>query len=270
MVILSKVIFFLAQPSHAALALTGLGLLLLFWQKSWRAGRALVAVGFALLLVIAFSPLGQAMLLPLEERFPHPSTPPDNVAGIIILGGFEDGNVSHARGMLTLNESAERLTEAVILARKLPNTKVVFTGGSSDMFREGQSGAGPIGAYLAAAGIEPERIILEPDARNTHENALLTRDLVQPKPGEVWLLVTSAAHMPRSIAVFRQAGFPVTAYPVDYRTRGVQDLTQPFGAAAEGFRRLDIATREWLGLLAYWMVGRTTELWPGPEAPSSQ
>ena len=79
---------------------------------------------------------------------------------------------------------------------------------------------------------------------------------MQPKPGERWLLVTSGYHMPRSIGVFRAAGFPVEPYPVDWRTRGAVDAMRPFPTLAEGLRRTDTAVREWIGLLAYWLTGQ--------------
>ena len=91
-------------------------------------------------------------------------------------------------------------------------------------------------------GIPAERIELEDRSRNTVENAVFTRALVNPKPNERWLLVTSAAHMPRAIGTFRQAGFPIEAYPVDWRTSGMVDLVIPFsnlghGLADDRYRR---------------------------------
>ena len=92
----------------------------------------------------------------------------------------------------------------------------------------------------------------------------MSKALAAPKPGERWLLVTSAHHMPRAIACFRNAGFPVEAYPVDWRTSGAGDLTGPFRALAPGLARTDAAAHEWLGLLGYWATGRILELLPGP------
>ncbi|HET7210116.1 MAG TPA: ElyC/SanA/YdcF family protein, partial [Methyloceanibacter sp.] len=83
-------------------------------------------------------------------------------------------------------------------------------------------------------------------------------------PGKRWLLITSAYHMPRAIGAFRKAGFEVEAWPVDYRTRGRADLTRPFDKVSEGLRRVDVATREWFGLLAYWLRGRSDALFPAP------
>ena len=113
-------------------------------------------------------------------------------------------------------------------------------------------------------GIAKERVILESKSRDTDENARFTKELVLPKQGERWLIVTSAHHMPRSIGVFRVAGFPAEAFPVDYRTRGAVDLLRPFAALGDGLRRTDTAVREWVGLLVYRMTGRTGELFPAP------
>jgi uncharacterized SAM-binding protein YcdF (DUF218 family) len=121
-----------------------------------------------------------------------------------------------------------------------------------------------VAPILESFGIPASRIELEGASRNTHENAVFTRELVRPKPGERWLLVTSAHHMPRSVGSFRRAGFAVEPYPVDWRTRGAPDLARPFGIAAGGLARTDVAVREWVGLLVYWLTGRSSALFPGP------
>ena len=116
---------------------------------------------------------------------------------------------------------------------------------------------------LEDLGVAPDRIIAEDRSRNTIENAVFSRRLADPKPGQRWLLVTSAYHMPRSVAAFRAAGFPVEPYPVDWRTRGLIDALRPFSSLGEGLRRTDTAVREWVGLVAYRLAGKTTELFPG-------
>jgi uncharacterized SAM-binding protein YcdF (DUF218 family) len=117
---------------------------------------------------------------------------------------------------------------------------------------------------LESLGIPRARITLEDRSRNTVENAVLSKAIAQPKPGERWLLVTSAHHLPRAVGVFRKAGFPVEAYPVDWRTRGVDDVLRPFATVGDGLRRSDTAVREWVGLAVYWLTGRSSELFPGP------
>ena len=91
-----------------------------------------------------------------------------------------------------------------------------------------------------------------------------TKALVDPKPGQRWLLVTSAWHMPRAMAAFRKAGFQVEPWPVDYRTAGWSDAFHlfPFESPAQGLRQLDLAVHEWLGLLAYRLSGRSDDAFP--------
>jgi uncharacterized SAM-binding protein YcdF (DUF218 family) len=104
----------------------------------------------------------------------------------------------------------------------------------------------------------------ESASKNTWENAVYTKALVQPRPGQRWLLVTSASHMPRAIAVYRKAGFPVEPWPVDYRTADKRDLYRLFDAPSEGLKRLEMAVHEWFGLIAYRLMGRSDELFPQP------
>ena len=99
---------------------------------------------------------------------------------------------------------------------------------------------------------------------NTLENAILSKDLARPQPGERWLLVTSAYHMPRAIGIFRKAGFDVEPYPVDWRTSGSGDALRPFPTVGDGLRRTDTAVREWVGLLVYWLMGMSSSLFPAP------
>jgi len=113
-------------------------------------------------------------------------------------------------------------------------------------------------------GIPASRITLEKQSRNTIENAVYSKTLAQPKPGERWLLVTSALHMPRAIGAFRQAGFAVEAYPVDYQTSGWEDVLNVVGGLSGGLSGTDKAMHEWIGLIAYRITGKTSELFPGP------
>lgn len=268
--VLSRTLFFIVQPSHLALLLMGIGLALLLLRPTAAGlGKGLAGAGFALLLVLGFSPVGHALLLPLEERFPRGPIPEEPVAGVIMLGGFEDPSVGRARGALMLNESAERLTETVLLARQLPHAKVVFTGGDASLLLPGRSAAPAVADFLEAAGIAPDRIVLEGRSRNTHENAIFLVDHLRPQAGDRWLLVTSAWHMPRAVGAFRQAGFDVIAWPADYRTRGAGDLALPFDRMTEGLRRTDMAVREWIGLIAYRVLGRSNALFPAPSDPRS-
>ena len=184
--------------------------------------------------------------------------------GAAIKGGAISPDVSSARDEVALNEAAERLTVVAELARRYPDARIVFSGGSGALIYDEGAEAPLALRLLESLGIPRARITLEDRSRNTVENAVLSKAIAQPKPGERWLLVTSAHHLPRAVGVFRKAGFPVEAYPVDWRTRGAEDALRPFASVGDGLRRSDTAVREWVGLAVYWLTGRSSELFPAP------
>jgi uncharacterized SAM-binding protein YcdF (DUF218 family) len=266
---LAKGLWFLLQPSTLIALLIGYGAILI-WTGWARWGRRFVTIGAVLLLVAGLSPLGQALILPLENRFPRAdldSPPPPT--GFIVLGGAEDRLVGEARGVPALNEAAERLVEAAVLSRRYPDAKIAFSGGDAGLLYKSGSEAEGAESLLTALGVSRDRLILEAKSRDTYENAVFLKEELGQKgelgPGKRWLLITSAYHMPRAIGTFRKAGFEVEAWPVDYRTRGTADLTRPFDKVSEGLRRVDVATREWFGLVAYWLTGRSEALFPSPQ-----
>jgi len=261
--VLSKVFGFVLLPSNLLVEIGIVGLLLLFTPQR-RLASWLVVTSIILTAVVGWSPLGNMLILPLEQRFPawNPANgPPD---GIVVLGGAITPDVSAARGAVALNEAAERVTAAAELARRYPNARIIYAGGSSALMFDQIPEAPFAVRELEALGVAHDRITAEEQSRNTVENAVFSRLLAQPKPGQHWLLITSAYHMPRAIAVFRAAGFPVEAYPVDWRTRGWGDVARAFGSLSEGLRRTDEAMHEWAGLVGYRLTGKTRELFPGP------
>jgi uncharacterized SAM-binding protein YcdF (DUF218 family) len=263
--IFAKVFGFFTEPSNAIATICTIGALLLLIRRQ-RAGTLMVTFGILLLLVFGYSPAGNVLLLGLSERFPAWQSDGRDPDGIIVLGGAIDSEVSAARKTLELDSAAERIFSMIELAKRFPKARIVFTGGSGNLIENSVSEAPIAGQLLESFGVSPDRIVLESASRTTDENAAFTRRLVLPKPGERWLLVTSAFHMPRSVGVFRAAGFDVEAYPVDWRTRGWVDAAQPFDSVGDGLARTDLAVHEWVGLLTYWLMGRSSALFPAPKS----
>ncbi|MEM5582516.1 YdcF family protein [Roseibium sp. AS2] len=263
---LSKIGGFVIQPSNFLLALIVIGLLV-GMRRHWRpGGRGLAWAGAIGLAICGFSPAANWLLLPLEDRFQRPGQI-EGFDGIIVLGGAVDTVVTGARGDTALTMSAERITITARLATRLPDALVVHTGGRGVIVSSQATEAEGAARLFRDFGISPDRIVLEDASRNTWENAVLAKDLVKPEAGQTWLLVTSAYHMPRAMGVFEQAGWTgVTAYPVDYRTRGSEDRMLGFDGASKGLRRFDIAFREWVGLAVYRLTGRSTAFFPHPRA----
>ena len=260
---LSKTLGFFAVPSNLLMGLALLGVILMGTRLA-RCGRRITVTAVLLLAVAGLSPLGNALMLPLEQRFPPWTAGPGEPAGIVVLGGAIGPALSAARGTPALNESAERMTAIAELARRFPQARIVFTGGSGALTGDQPDEARFALPLLESFGIPASRIALESASRDTWENATMTKALASPRPGERWLLVTSAYHMSRAVGCFRRAGFSVEPYPVDWRTSGVGDLVRPFDVLSGGLGRTDVAMREWIGLLAYWITGRTSALFPGP------
>jgi len=264
--VLSMVIYFLITPSNLFILLSFAGVVLLAATR-WRRGGANVALlGSVGLILGGFFPLSELVLLPLEQRFP--AFPPDGPApaGIIVLGGGIESGLSEARGQVVVNDAGERPIYFADLARRFPEARLVFSGGSG-FLGGGISEADIVSRQADTIGVPRNRLILENLSRNTRENAAFSAGLVHPKPGERWLLVTSAWHMPRAVGCFREAGFTVEAFPVDYRTRGWDDLLHVHGFSSDGLLQLDLAVKEWIGLVAYRLAGYIPDWLPGPDSP---
>ncbi|MBL4690682.1 MAG: YdcF family protein [Rhodospirillales bacterium] len=164
---------------------------------------------------------------------------------------------------MAINGAVERVYEMAVLSRRYPKARLVFSGGSGSLLYQEYKESRAVAPLLGQLGIDPGRVIYEDQSRNTAENAVFSYRIVQPKKGETWLLVTSAFHMPRTIGSFRQVGWDVTPYPVDYSTRKTRTLPVQFNFAG-GLNSLGGTVHEFLGLLFYWLDGKTDELFPGP------
>jgi uncharacterized SAM-binding protein YcdF (DUF218 family) len=260
--VLSKLFLFFTQSLHIVLLLLSGGVIA--WAFGARALRnVLILASLALLILLGMVPIWDTVLRPLENRFPQPTLAGLRPQGLIVVGGaFESGAVAETRGTVTLNDHAERMTKTLALARRFPEMRIVFTGYSGNLASDGASEAQIARRFFEEQGLGPDRLTYENRSRNTFENALYSRELVKPASGETWLLVTSAAHMPRSVGIFRQLNWPVIPVPVDYKTP--KEHTELAFDIAEGSAKANFAIREWTGLIIYALTGRSTSAFPGP------
>jgi uncharacterized SAM-binding protein YcdF (DUF218 family) len=262
MFVLSKVAWLFTTPDAVLLILLTIGTALL-WTRRWRAGRTILLVSVAASLVITILPIGTWLFIPLENRFPTVHRLPEKIDGIVVLGGAVSQRLTEARGQPALNAAAERMTEFVAMARMHPEAKLVFTGGSALVLHPELKEAPVARQLFASLGLDVGRIVFEDESRNTYENALYTRDLVKPQPGETWVVITSAFHMPRAYGCFSRVGWKVLPYPVDYLTRGDFDASPGFDFTG-GLSMLGLALHEWIGMIAYRVLDRSDVLFPSP------
>lgn len=250
--VLSKLFWHIAAPSHllALLILGAAVCLLLRWK---RLGHVLGALAVLLLLAAGLSPLPALAIRSLENNYPRPAWP-SHVDGILILGSGFDTQLLRLRHAPQSNGGAWRLVEGFAAARHYPNARVVFSGGSGSLMGQPFSEAETARYVLEELGLDPRRLVLEARSRNTYENFLFSKKLVKPKPGEVWLLATSAVHMPRAMAIAKKLDWPMLAWPTDY-------ITTPWSHGdwldvADNLGLADYAAHEWIGMIAYRLTGK--------------
>lgn len=232
-----------------------LSLLLTPHRPSWR--RPLGGLALGILLLQGWQPLPEALVRQLEHQYPHlsPEVNLQPYEGVIVLGGaLESAYVWEGHGQPALNEAAERMTAPIALLKQHSHLKLLFTGGEGELFGTGLSEAQRARIFFDAMGAPAEQIIFESNSRTTYENAVLSAKLPGINPTQPWLLLTSAAHMPRAMATFRHAGWQVTAYPVDFRTGKATPWSQY--SLERGAKQWHVGLHEWIGLWAYRLTGR--------------
>lgn len=264
----SKLIWLVLQPLSVIFLLL-LGGMILMWRGRRRAADWVHASATAIIVLTAFTNLGDVIIQPLENRFARPNPLPERISAIVVLGGATDGRVGYARGLTELNDAGDRLTEAVVLARRYPLAPVLVSGGvggigavagTEDVETDAASGQ----RFLVEQGVLPERIVLDATSRNTDENAVNSRELLAAADAPI-LLVTSGFHMPRSVGLYRAQGFEVVPWPVDYRSTGTEGLRFSIFEPLSNLTTFTVAMREWVGLAAYWATGRIETILPGAQ-----
>jgi uncharacterized SAM-binding protein YcdF (DUF218 family) len=249
----SKLFEYLAPPSHwLGLLVLGTALCLLLR----RLHAACICAGLAVLvLILAGTPLiSHRLIRALEDQYPHPAWPA-HVDGVLILGSGESAAILRQRGAPQLNEGAYRLIAAMAAAERYPQARILFTGGSAVLIGAQNAESVTARYVLCELGLDPGRLLLEQHSRNTYENILFSKELAKPKPGDVWLLDTSAVHMPRAMAIARKLDWPMVPWPSDY-------VTAPGSAGGDLFDvggnlgLTDYAMHEWIGMLAYRLSGK--------------
>ncbi len=260
---LSKILWWILQPGNflVLLLVATACLLRTGWHRLARGMIAAIALGCTLILLL---PVGEWLITPLENRFARPALP-SRLDGIIVLGGGFELPILNSRALPELNAAGDRYTAFVALARQHREAKLILSDGDPSLFLNKGTAPEVKQLFFSALGLPPDRIIFENRSRNTYENVLKSKSLTRPQRGENWVLITSAAHMPRSVGLFRKAGWPILPYPTDYRAPPTPQLGR-WPDFSRNLRTLDHAVKEWVGLAAYYALGRTDSLFPAPAA----
>jgi len=218
--------------------------------------RALAGAGLCVLLIASSGPVARGLGRSLEWQYPPPADPPAADA-IVLLGGFTMP-ARPPRQRVELDQDANRLLGAAALYRSGKAPTVYIAGGRLDLFEAFGPEAPDIASLLNELGVPDSAIVLEQSSRNTYENAVEARRILEPRGVRRILLVTSALHMPRAAGLFRHQGFEVIPYATDFH---VVELSDDAGGSA--WSLLDLVPRasslayttrilrEWLGIAVY-------------------
>lgn len=261
MFLASKLFWLLAQPLSLVFIL--LVLSFLFATIGWRRlYRFLSGLAATLLFLTLFTSAGAVLLQGLEDRIPRPASLPADLSCIIILGGSFENEVIAKRGGMEFNQAADRFVEGLRLAQSHPSARILVSGGDGSFSGTYDGDAQTSKTFFTTFGIAPERLIREDQSRTTFENAANTKQLLEENGLSNCALITSAFHIPRSVGLFRKLGIDVTPWPTDYRTSGNVSLGLDFSQPSLNAQLTTTAMREWTGLLAYFITGRTHVLFP--------
>jgi uncharacterized SAM-binding protein YcdF (DUF218 family) len=253
--IISKIVWVLIAPSNLIAICLILGVILYFIHKT----ISEFFIGFSFLLLILFGvlPTGYNMVVWLEKQYSIPLFT-DNIEGFIVLGGSFETDLSAVHKTPQLNSSADRLYQAVKLINMYPDSKLLFTGkyGGLNQKKVKTLAADEAMTFFDDIGLKNVNLILEGRSRNTYENALFSKELVNPKSDQKWVLITSAYHMKRAVSVFHKLDWSVIPYPTDFKTEKEFNFFYFDPFILRNLRRSEIAIREIIGIIAYKFTGK--------------
>lgn len=256
----AKIFWLFMAPDSLLLLILLAGLFFLYLDKQ-NLARIFLSTAILTLCIIAFLPLDEWLAYPLENRFPANPELPARVDGIIMLGGSVNILESSQWMQVELNNGADRNAAFITLARRYPEARLVFSGGSGKLLHQDIREADIVADLFSGMGLDSRRIIFERESRNTYENAIYSKTLVNPDTDQTWVLVTSSAHMPRAIGIFCQQGWSMIPYPVDHNTSPEHLLRVEFNLS-DNLGLLSSTLREWIGLSVYFATGKIGSLLP--------
>ncbi len=247
---LTRIVQALILPPSGLLILMAIGFLIV--GKKRVLGMLCIASGFLLLYGLCISPVSNAIIQPLESLYaPFVDTKNIDVQSIVVLsGGARDAAVPGLEPEPD-DDSLERLVYSVALYREL-RIPLLFVGGSGDPGRPDLLEAEAMARTAISIGVPAKDIVVESTARNTLESAKAVKRLVK---GRRIILVTSAAHMKRSVAMFKKQGFGIIPAPTGYRTDRRALSGYSFIPRLENLRTSSLALSEYLSYRWYAMRG---------------
>ena len=245
-------------PLEISIELLLLGLILLLFTKKQKAGKFLIAIGILFLLAFSTYPFASAILQPLEKHYPATGVLEQKdlkklgAKYIVVLGGSQVSDPAITTASQFSPSSLVRLIEGIRLHREIPASKLIFSGGNDKY--EPTTNAELMKKMALLLGVKKEDILLEDRSKNTYEEAKIIKDMVGK---EKFILVTSASHMPRSMALFKKFGMEPIPAPTNHLVKKSSKMPpQGFFPSVDNIKMIEVAFYEYLGLIKEKLAGR--------------
>ena len=255
---LSKILWLILNPFNIFIFVILLSIFLYF-VKLRRLSLIIFLINFVFIALISFLPIGSYLIYNIEKEYHSYIKPPDQVDGILILGGATNPLLYNEYDQISLNGSSERLVESVFIIKKFDKAKVIFSGGSGIVNRPDFDHAQVAKSFYKKIGIKIDKIIFEDNSRNTYENIIYSKKIANPKINENWLLITSASHMKRAVLIADKNNWKLIPYAVDFKN--IKDFKLiPNLNLLTNLNTFQQGSYEWLSLVAYYFMGRTDKV----------
>ncbi len=248
MFLLKKILSPFIMPVPACLVLALLGLIFLWFTRRQKTGKVLLTISTVFLGLLSYGAVSDMLAKPLEEKYP-PIRSFENIQDvkwIVVLGGGSGVDPGLPSSTYLSDASLVRLSEAVFIHNRLPQTKLILTG------RSGFEGITPVAEVMADTarewGVKPDDIIIEAEATDTKDHPIYIKEIVGT---DKFILVTSASHMPRSMALFRKHDMKPIPAPTDYMVMESEGGLTPgvFFPNAGALEKAGTAIHEYLGMM---------------------
>ena len=252
---LSKILWLIVNPFNIFIFIT-LFTMFLYFINFRRLSLIIYLINFIFIALISFLPIGSYLTYIIEKEFHTNTKIPKRVDGILILGGATNPLLFKEFDQISLNGSAERLVESVMIIRKFEKAKVIFSGGSGIVNRSDLDHSQVAKLFYKKIGVDINKIFFEDKSRNTYENIIYSKNIAKPKKNEIWLLITSAFHMKRSLLIAEKNNWKLVPYAVDFKNTKEFKLTPNINLLSN-LNSFQSGLHEWLGLVSYYLMGRT-------------
>ena len=252
---LSKILWLIVNPFNIFIFIT-LFTMFLYLINFRRISLIIYLINFIFIALISFLPIGSYLTYIIEKEFHTNTKIPERVDGILILGGATNPLLFKEFDQISLNGSAERLVESVMIIRKFEKAKVIFSGGSGIVNRSDLGHSQVAKLFYKKMGVDINKIFFEDKSRNTHENIIYSKKIAKPKKNENWLLITSAFHMKRALLIAEKNNWKLIPYAVDFKNIKEFKLTPNLNLLSN-LNSFQSGLHEWLGLVSYYLMGRT-------------